>query len=207
MATNHINSEKERKNRFIKCLRPNSELVSRFKNGDEKAFDIMVKCHHDRLIQTAKIWLNSEQDAIDSVQDVFVEVYFKLHSFNEDESLNIWMYRILYNHCLSLMRRKKIVSFLLLDMYEKDRIVLHTDEPVSGTVYEKKRIETAVYDALANLPFKQRTVFFLRQIDRLKFFEISSIMGSTEGAAKMSYFYAIKKLQKFLQQKIDVCEM
>ena len=201
MVTNYINSEKERNNSFIKRLHDNRQLVNRFKNGDEKAFDIIVKCYHHRLIRTAKIWLISEQEAIDSVQDLFVELYFKLHSFHENEALEIWMYRILYNHCLSLMRRKKIVSFLLFDIYEKDRIILHADDPVSGTVYEKKRIETAVYDALVKLPFKQRTVFFLRQIDRLKFLEISSIIGSTEGEVKISYFYAIKKLQKFFSRK------
>jgi RNA polymerase sigma-70 factor (ECF subfamily) len=179
-----------------------SDHVKRFKEGTESAFTEIVKLHQPRLMQAAMILLQNEQDAMDVVQDVFVKAYFNLHSFRGDSSLYTWLYRILYNQCISFLRRKKIVSFLSFSSDEED-LDIPSNEPYPDENIERSETMNAIMEALGKLPLRQRTVFTLKQLNNLKFSEISKIMDITEGAAKASYFHAVKKLQKLLRHYGD----
>ena len=196
-------AEQVRKKTVNIQLIDDTKLVKRFKNGDETAFDEIVQRHQSRLMQAATILLGNKQDAMDIVQEVFVKVYFKLHSFRENSSLYTWFYRILYNQCISLLRRKKIVSFVSFYNNEDEKFVLRPVDPAPDELYKQKEIKSAVNEALGKLPLRQRTAFIFRQLDGLKYSEISSIMSITEGAAKASYFHAIQKLQKLLKHYGD----
>jgi len=174
-----------------------SELVRRFKLGDESAFSSIVLKYKDRLFRTALGMLGDENEAMDASQDAFVKVYFSLKKFRGESSLYTWMYRILYNLCITKLRRKKIVSFLSFEERNETReFVSRAPGPLED--YDRKEIESAVLRALESLPQRQRTVFVMRQMDGLKHEEIADILGVTEGAVKASYFQALKKLQKLL---------
>ncbi|MBN1291973.1 MAG: RNA polymerase sigma factor [Candidatus Latescibacteria bacterium] len=197
-------AEQERAQNFVSTVVDDVSLVSRFKSGDEKAFAEIVKFHQPRLLQVATVLLQNEQDAMDTVQDVFVKAYFKLGSFREDSSLYTWLYRILYNRCISFLRRKKIVKFLSFSTEEEESIDFPSNDPAPDKVYERSEILLSITEALGKLPLRQRTVFTMKQMDDLKFSEISEITGITEGAAKASYFHAVKKLQTLLRHFGDV---
>ena len=59
--------------------------------------------------------------------------------------------------------------------------------------------EARLQEAIANLPQVQRTVFLLRYYDEMKYSEISQITGTSEGALKASYHFAVKKITDFLR--------
>ena len=179
-----------------------SELVRKFKSGNGNAFNVLVKRHQPRLQQVATILMKDEQDAMDMVQDVFVKAYFKLRTFREDSSLYTWLYRILYNRCITQLRRKKIITFLSFGEDEKVYDI-PSDDPIPDTEFERSEIMREIMTALEELPLRQRTAFSLKQLNGLKFSEVSDIMGITEGAAKASYFHAVKKLQNLLRNLGD----
>ena len=85
-----------------------SELVRRFKLGDESAFSHIVLKYQRRVLHVAQAILGYENEAMDLSQDTFVRAYFNIKKFREDSSLYTWLYRILYNLCLSSLRRRKI---------------------------------------------------------------------------------------------------
>ena len=174
------------------------ELVRRFKKGNESAFTGIVNRYNQRLLHTAKVILNDEDDAMDLTQETFVKAYFNLKGFREDSSLYTWLYRIVYNLCISHLRRKKIVSFISFDHHD-DVMEFHSSDPGPEKEYERKELKRSVIRAVNALPFKQRTVFTLKQVDGLTHREIAEIMGITEGAVKASYFHAIRKLQGMLK--------
>ena len=176
-----------------------SDLVRRFKMGDESAFSAIVMKYKDRLFKVAITLLGDENEAMDISQDAFVKAYFNLKKFREDSSLYTWLYRILYNLCISLLRRKKIVTFLSFEDREETReFVSDWPDPVEET--QRVELRTAIYEALEKLPERQRSVFVMKQIEGLKHEEIANIIGITEGAVKASYFQAVKKMQSLLKQ-------
>ncbi|MFC1606937.1 RNA polymerase sigma factor [Candidatus Latescibacterota bacterium] len=179
-----------------------AELVKRFKSGSEEAFNTIVKRHQPKLLRVAAILLKNETDAMDIVQDVFVKAYFKLRTFREEASLFTWLYRIMYNSCITHLRRKKILSFMSLNDDENE-IQLPSRDPEPDSEFENKELMGAVTKALEKLPLRQRMVFTLKQLNELKYSEIAGIMEITEGAAKASYFHAIRKLQDLLKHYGD----
>jgi RNA polymerase sigma-70 factor, ECF subfamily len=174
------------------------EYVRRFKNGDESAFNVIVKRYNQRLLQVAKVLLNDEDDAMDLTQETFVKAYFNMKSFREDSSLYTWLYRIIYNLCISSLRRKKIVSFISFDHHD-EVMEFSSSTPGPDKEFDRKELKQSVMNAVEALPFKQRTVFTLKQVEGLTHGEIAKIMGITEGAVKASYFHAVRKLQGMLK--------
>jgi len=197
------NAEKSRNNRETVS---DSELVRRFKEGNESAFTLIVGRYQQRLVQVARAVLGDEDDAMDISQEAFVKAYFHLKSFREDSSLYTWLYRIVYNLCISHLRRKKIVSFLSFNHHDED-VEFDSKEPDPSDLLERREILDAVNAAVDALPLKQRTVFILRQMEGLTHGEIAKIMGVTEGAVKASYFHAVRKLQTMLKRYGEAYEM
>jgi len=176
-----------------------AELITIFKKGNENAFSQIVLRYQQRLLKVATAVLGDEDEAMDMVQETFVKAYFNLKSFRGDSSLYTWLYRILYNLCISSLRKKKIISFFSFDTHDE---FLNQPSQESDPLekYERQEILLAVKNAMKKLPAKQRMVFAMKQLDGLKHFEIAEIMGITEGAVKASYFHAIKKLREMLNQ-------
>jgi len=176
-----------------------AELITIFKKGNESAFSQIVLRYQQRLLKVATAVLGDEDEAMDMVQETFVKAYFNLKSFRGDSSLYTWLYRILYNLCISSLRKKKIISFFSFDTHDE---FLNQPSQESDPLekYERQEILLAVKNAMKKLPAKQRMVFAMKQLDGLKHFEIAEIMGITEGAVKASYFHAIKKLREMLNQ-------
>ncbi len=177
----------------------NAELISSFKKGDESAFSQIVLNYQNRLLQAATIVLGSEDEAMDMVQETFVKAYFNLKSFRGDSSLYTWLYRILYNLCISFLRRKKIISFLSFENREESGDFV-SQSPDPEEEFERKEILADVKNAVNKLPVKQRMIFAMKQFEDLKHTEIAEIMGITEGAVKSSYFHAVKKLREILNK-------
>jgi RNA polymerase sigma-70 factor, ECF subfamily len=175
------------------------ELIRRFKKGDENAFSSIVLKYQERLLRTAQTILGNEEEAKDISQETFVKAYFNLKKFRGDSNLYTWLYRILYNLCISSLRRKKIIPFLSLAENDDSKyFVSKLPDPIQET--ERREFHAAVTEALNSLPVRQRTVFVMKQIDGLKHNEIANIMGITEGAVKASYFHAVRKLRNLLSQ-------
>jgi len=183
-----------------------SELVRRFKMGDEKAFSFIVLKYQKRLINTARVILGDEDEAMDISQEAFIKAYFNLKKFRNSSSLYTWLYRIIYNLCISTMRRRKIIKFLSIDDHG-DSTEIYSKQPNPEKEYEHGEFRAALSEALSKLPIRQRTVFIMKQIDCLKHSEIAHVLGITEGSVKASYFHAVNKLKSMLQSYGEEYEM
>jgi len=152
--TNHKKSEYK--------TNDDADLSKRFKMGDESAFSSIVLKYQGRLLQVAKTIVGDENDAMDLSQDAFVKAYFNRKSFREDSSLYTWLYRILFNLCISFLRRKKIISFISMENHKESKDFI-SRSPDPSKEYERKEFRTAVECALEKLPLKQRMVFVMKQ--------------------------------------------
>ncbi len=186
------------KNQSIEINITDYELIRNFKKGDESAFSQIVLRYQTRLLQIANAVMFDEDEAKDMVQETFIKAYFNLKSFREESSLYTWLYRILYNHCISSLRRKNIFSFLSFDSGE-EVLDFPSQGPDPEENFERKEIMSVVKEALKKLPVKQRMVFAMKQLDGLKHEEIAKALGLTEGAVKASYFHAVRKLREMLK--------
>jgi len=173
------------------------ELIASTQKGDEKAFAKLVALYDNRLFRSAYAILANENDALEISQDAFVKAYYNITKFRGESSFYTWIYKIMYNLCLSHIRKKKMFSFF--SIYDKSMENLPSKGGPSDTC-ENNEITIAVQNALEKLPLRQKTVFIMKQIDGLKHEEIARILDISEGAVKATYFHAVNKLKVLLNK-------
>src|SRR5260370_25317674 len=84
------------------------DLIRAAQNGDEQAFERLVRTYDQSVLRIALNLLRSPEDARDVYQEAFLRVYRNLHSFRFDCSFHTWLYRIVTNICLDHLRKRKV---------------------------------------------------------------------------------------------------
>jgi RNA polymerase sigma-70 factor (ECF subfamily) len=82
-------------------------LVQRVQTGDAKAFEILFKRYNVRVYHQAMHLLNNEAEAEEVMQEVFLSLYEKAHTFRAEAAFSTWLYRLTANAALSQLRRRK----------------------------------------------------------------------------------------------------
>jgi RNA polymerase sigma-70 factor (ECF subfamily) len=174
------------------------QLIESFRNGDEKAFNLLVARYQERVYWAARRILGSHEDADDAVQEVFLRVYGKLHLFRADSEFFTWLYRIAVNVALNASRKRKIAAFIRFDEI--------FNAPPSGeddpeTLYIREEERSLLDRAVAALPEKQKAVFMMRYHEGMKFEAIAAILGKSVGGVKSNYFHALRKIDRRLKER------
>ena len=157
--------------------------------GDEDACTRLVTDHQRMVYQLALHLLGEHQEALDLSQEVFLRVFRTLHQFRGQSALRTWIYRIVINQASNRQRwwrRRHRAQQVSLD----EHVEQHGDLPAGRNsaapdrVLSQKETATAVWHALDVLPFDQRTVVVLREIDGLSYDEIADSLGVALGTVK-----------------------
>lgn len=180
-----------------------SDLISALKSGDHEAFRYLVEKFRNKVKRTCIGFVQSDADADDIAQDVFVEVFLSAKEFRGNSSLATWIFRIAVNKSLNFLRsskRRKIVS-LFERVGEDEKIIT---EPSSGPDHcpdnDLKRSDQskAIEQAMNLLAPSQKTAFILNKYDDLSYAEVAEIMGTTVSSVESLIFRAKQNLQKSL---------
>ena len=189
------------------CISPgvmadDTELLRRFSEGDESAFDSIVKLYHERVFQFVYRVLSDFDDAADIAQETFIRAYDKLGQFKGRAGIYTWLYRIALNLSINCLRKRKLRTMVGLDEAPPAALKSSLGGPESDLddSTTRGRIERAV----AELPTRQRSIFILRQYDGLSHGEIASVVGTSEGAVRAGYFHAIRKLRNSLADLVEM---
>jgi RNA polymerase sigma factor (sigma-70 family) len=174
------------------------ELIALFNigNNQDYVFNILVNEYKERLYWHIRKILINHEDTDDVLQNTFIKAWRGLSNFREDSNLFTWFYRIATNEALSFLRQKKRVAFIPWSGVEKKLSeTLESDEYFNGDALQIK-----LQKAILNLPEKQRIVFNMKYFDEMKYEEISDILGTSVGALKASYHYAVKKIELYMNE-------
>jgi RNA polymerase sigma-70 factor (ECF subfamily) len=90
-------------------------LVAAAKDGDEQAFEVLIKRHHRRILALALRYVRVREDAEDIVQQTFQKAFVNLHRFEGKSSFSTWLTRIAINEALMLLRRGRMLREVSID--------------------------------------------------------------------------------------------
>ena len=170
-----------------------SALVAAARRGDVRAFAELVDAYYARCLRFAMHMLANRGDAEEAVQDTFVRVYRALPGYEERESVEPWLFRILANRCRSAgareRRRSEFVEFGEVPERANDR---RHDESIAW------REEIA--RALASLPPEQREAFLMRHVEDLTYDDMAVATGAGISALKMRVKRACDALRRLLTE-------
>ncbi len=182
------------------------ELVREFKNGNEQAFDELVKRYQQKIYQQAWRMVRNSEDALELSQETFVRAYRALPKFKEKSSVYTWLFRICFNLCLTFLNKsKKQQNVSSIDTMTEERLMFKAvtikeelKEP--NTISKRQGLAKAISDAVISLPSQQRLVFMMRQYDDMKNDEIAKVLHLSVGGVKSNYRHAIIKLKEILKE-------
>ena len=180
-----------------------TELIRQAQKGSREAFDTLVRQYDQAVLRLALHLLGSETDAQDIAQEAFLKAYRYLGNFRFECSFYTWIYRIVTNLCLDLMRRRKTRRedpAVVMDSSgeELDLLNMVSDERASanpGRELERKELGAKIATALDKLTPRERMVFELKHYQGLRLRTIGEMLHTTEETAKNTLFRATKKLR------------
>ena len=162
-------------------------LIAALRAGEEQAFTRFFNAYVDAMYRLALGLLGDEAEAEDVVQESFARVLTQLDSFRGEARLNVWLYRVVYNACISRLRHRRPVGIHLEELDEglplPQALVDCGLSPED--ILQDRETSVALDEAIAQLPESLRAVFILRDIEELSTAEAAAARETTVGAVKV----------------------
>jgi len=168
-------------------------IVLRCQNGDTDAFEELFERYQPRLKYYIRRLDETGTNTDDTLQDIWLTVFRKIHKLKDANSFPVWLYRIARNKVYGRFRQKQ--KFVRLPE-EEHLPQLGNDEPVF-TADDTERL----HKALNNIQPYHREVITLCFLEKLSYQAIAEILGCSLGTVKSRIYYAKESLRKELESK------
>ena len=179
------------------------ELIGQLQQGDESAFKRLVDEWQDMVYNTALGIVQNADDADDITQEVFIQVYQSVSSFKGESKFSTWLYRITLSKALDhekKMKRKKRFAFVQSLFGNEAEEQYHPAEfNHPGVQLEKKERAGELFNALKQIPDKQRIAFTLHKLEGQSYNEVAEIMNTSLYAVESLMARAKTNLKKVLK--------
>jgi len=190
-------------------------LVSRARQGDREAFDLLVEIHTPQVYNLALRITGSREEAEDCVQDAFLRAFRSLHRFRGEASFSTWLYRVALNVAADAARklsRSPIpASDLAADGSEDsppdlDRVGLPQDSsaPTPESAFIARERRRLLLAALRRLPEHHRIVLTLCDLHGLSYQESARVMNTRVGTVKSRLNRARLALKDLLSSELEL---
>ena len=177
------------------------ELMLKFQNGDELAYNELVNRYKNKLLNFIYRYFGSKDDAEDILQETFIKLYYKKDYYKPISEFSTWIYTIAANLSKTELRKRKRrktsqLSEMGVENKEFDSRYEDDTDLEINTEYNEHEINKAIQDL--ETPF--RTAFILRDIQELSYEEISKITEVPLGTIKSRINRARIQLQGKLKE-------
>jgi RNA polymerase sigma-70 factor (ECF subfamily) len=179
-------------------------LVIAAKNGNEQAFEILVKRYRRRMVAVALRLTRVQEDAEDVTQQSLQNAFVHLHSFEGKSSFSTWLTRITINEALMLLRRVRRHPEVSIDEDSVDvkgaasHLEIPASDPDPETSYLQREGARILSAAMDKLRPGLRKVIELRDLRELSTEETARYMGLSVNATKSSVLRGRRKLREAL---------
>lgn len=189
-------------------LNPNDdkEAIKKFLNGDEFAFESLIKKYTQLIYFFIFRHTNDHQLAEDLTQETFIKVWKKLRKFDIDKNFKNWLFKIAQNVTIDYFRKyksKEVPFSFFEDKNGFNPIIEKTrdPQPLPDKILETKENQNYVRNLIAELPFVYQQIIYMHYELGLTFTEIAEILGKSVNTIKSWHRRALLKLRKIIVTK------
>ena len=170
------------------------EIIERVKNGDKKAYDLLVLKYQQRVINLISRFVKNYADALDISQETFIKAYKALPNFRGESAFYTWLYRIAVNTAknhLTVQSRKITKSdYDVAEIEQIEGNMTLTEQTTPENLLIKDELQDIVLNTIENLPEDLKSAIMLREIEGLSYEEIATVMECPVGTVRSRIFRA-----------------
>jgi RNA polymerase sigma-70 factor (ECF subfamily) len=163
--------------------------IEKCQNGEKEAFRFLVESYQNQAVAHAVSILGNREDALDAMQEAFIDAYRGLKNFDKTRRFYPWFYVLLRNRCFKMTARRKETENI------EETVILASQPEISRE--ERFTLETALL-ALAK---EDREIITLKYLDGLSYQEIADFLKIPRGTVMSRLFHARRHLQAKLTGK------
>jgi RNA polymerase sigma-70 factor, ECF subfamily len=174
---------------------PDLALTQMASRGSIAAFELLYERYHRRTYSLCLRMTNSQTEAEDLTQEVFIQLFRKIGSFRGDSAFSTWLHRLTVNQVLMHFRRRSVKNEKTSEDGEMpEQTVSGTENPRKMPVLDRIALKKAV----SELPPGYRNVFILHDIEGYEHEEVARLLRISVGTSKSQLHKARLKLRGLL---------
>src|SRR5215471_4148239 len=161
------------------------ELVARARAKDFAAFEELLDRYEDKVFRLAYRFVRNETEAQEILQDTFLSIWRKLHTFKGDAQFSSWLYRVAANAALMRLRAQRRHPEISTEELPIGYLDSHGQLPAVGENWARRpddqlqsdELRKHIQQAVDNLPELYRTVFLIRDVEGLSTEETAEVLN------------------------------
>ncbi len=187
-----------------------SDLMMRFKAGEDACFEVLVDRHKQRVMNLVWRFMQGADEAEDVAQEVFIRVCKAKGKYRPTAKFTTWLHTICRNTCYNAMAKKSRRPVLLVDDGGEERDAVQ-ELPDTGTPSPEKsmmysELAEAVKQGVDELPDNQRMAFILARYEHCSYEEVANRMECSAKAVKSLLNRAKTNLREKLKKVATTAE-
>jgi RNA polymerase sigma-70 factor, ECF subfamily len=163
-----------------------SRAIRECQDGETSAFRILVERYQKQAVGHAVAILFNREDALDAVQEAFIDAFKAINSFDSARAFYPWFYVLLRNRCYKMRTRNRETESI-------DETEILAPQP--GLRREES---IGLERALGSLPPEDRELITLKYLDGLSYQELADHLQIPQGTVMSRLFYVRRQLQRKL---------
>ena len=174
------------------------DIIDRCKKGEQKAQFQLYKLYYKAMYNTSFRIVNDRMEAEDVMQEAFLKAFDKIQTYSGRVSFGAWLKRIVINHSLDEIKKKKLDFESVEGGNRPGEIKEEEEEEDESEIHDQ--IED-IKDAINELPDGYRIVLSLYLLEGYDHEEIAEIMNMSSSTSRSQYTRAKSKLKQQLAKK------
>ncbi len=176
-----------------------AELVRRVRSGDREAFVALIGLYQKKIFVLAYSFFRNKEDAVDVVQDVFLRVYEKIDSYQDNRNFDAWLIQVAKNLCIDKYRRARGRREMECGV-RVDQLPLPDDRAPDAE--RASDLKSALARSVDRLADRQKTIFLMRHVNQMGNEEIARALNISTGTVKSLHFKAIRRLRTLMEPHV-----
>jgi len=170
-------------------------VIRRIRSGDRDAFVTLTRLYQQKVFVLAYSFFRNKEDALDLVQDVFLRIFEKIDSFQEDRNFEAWLLQVAKNLCIDRYRKTRGRREMESDNRVDELPLADNRSPDAGRSSDLKAVLSQSVNRLAD---RQKTIFLMRHVNQMGNEEIARVLNISTGTVKSLHFKAIRRLRTLM---------
>ncbi|NEP85319.1 MAG: sigma-70 family RNA polymerase sigma factor [Okeania sp. SIO3B3] len=180
-------------------------LMLAFQNGDEQAFEYIVKRYKVKLFNYINKYIKDLDRSEEIAQEVFIRVYRSKDRYKIKAKFSTYIYRIALNLAYNEVRNRNRRKTDLQDEFDDKSFDLNVREnDTPEKIYERKEVEKIVNQEISNLSGKYKDVILLCDIEGLSYKETAQILDISIGTVQSRLSRGRLRLKQRLESVLNL---